>query len=177
MACPDRDVFVMVGDGSYLMMATELATAVQEHVKIITVLVQNHGYASIGALSESLGSQRFGTQYRRRTDSGLDGDVLPVDLAANAASLGAEVIVARSADELEAAVREARGSLRTTVIHVETDPAVPAPDSPAWWDVPVAEVSALDSTRTARTAYDEHKRAQRLLITPIRHELEDKDQR
>ena len=94
LACPDRDVFVMVGDGSYLMMATELATAVQEGIKIITVLVQNHGFASIGSLSESLGSQRFGTTYRyRNADSGrLDGDKLPIDLAANAASFGLEVI-------------------------------------------------------------------------------------
>ncbi|HKN44154.1 MAG TPA: thiamine pyrophosphate-dependent enzyme, partial [Propionibacteriaceae bacterium] len=94
LACPDRDVFVMVGDGSYLMMATELVTAVQEGIKIITVLVQNHGFASIGSLSESLGSQRFGTKYRyRNPQSGrLDGDKLPVDLAANAASLGVEVI-------------------------------------------------------------------------------------
>ena len=90
LACPDRDVFVMVGDGSYLMMATELVTAVQEGIKIITVLVQNHGFASIGSLSESLGSQRFGTKYRyRNPQTGrLDGDKLPVDLAANAASLG-----------------------------------------------------------------------------------------
>src|SRR5215218_10574975 len=90
LACPDRDVFVMVGDGSYLMMATELGTAIQEGIKIIKVLVQNHGYASIGSLSESLGSQRFGTRYRyRNPETGrLDGEKLPVDLAANAASLG-----------------------------------------------------------------------------------------
>ncbi len=88
----DRDVVVMVGDGSYLMLAQELVTSVQEGVRLIVVLVQNHGFASIGALSESLGSQRFGTSYRYRTRSGLDGDLLPVDLAANAASLGARVI-------------------------------------------------------------------------------------
>ena len=169
----DREVVVMVGDGSWLMMSTELVTAVAEGVKIIVVLVQNHGYASIGALSESLGSQRFGTQYRHRTASGLDGDTLPVDLAANAASLGADVLVAHSADELEKAVNKARESSRTTVIHVETDPAVPSPESPAWWDVPVAEVSSLDSTRTARTTYDEHKRTQRPLMTPTRTDSKD----
>ena len=169
----DREVVVMVGDGSWLMMSTELVTAVAEGVKIIVVLVQNHGYASIGALSESLGSQRFGTQYRHRTTSGLDGDTLPVDLAANAASLGADVLVAHSADELEKAVNKARESSRTTVIHVETDPAVPSPESPAWWDVPVAEVSSLDSTRTARTTYDEHKRTQRPLMTPTRTDSKD----
>ncbi|RYJ05254.1 MAG: 3D-(3,5/4)-trihydroxycyclohexane-1,2-dione acylhydrolase (decyclizing), partial [Actinomycetales bacterium] len=116
----DRDVFVMVGDGSWLMMNTELVTAVAEGVKVIVVLVQNHGYASIGALSQSLGSQRFGTRYRYRTESGLDGGVLPVDLAANAASLGADVLVAHGLDDLKAAVRKAKESTRTTVIHVET---------------------------------------------------------
>ena len=162
----DRDVFVMVGDGSYLMMNTELVTAVAEGVKIIVVLVQNHGYASIGALSQSLGSQRFGTQYRYRTDSGLDGGLLPVDLAANAASLGADVVVATSTADLRSAVRKAKESPRTTVIHVETDPLVPAPDSPAWWDVPVAETSVLDSTREARTTYEQHKSTQRHHLAP-----------
>ena len=161
-----RDVVVMVGDGSYLMMGTELVTAVAEGVKIIVVLVQNHGYASIGALSESLGSQRFGTSYRYRTPSGLDGDLLPVDLAANAASLGADVIVAKGLDDLRAALHSAKASDRTTVIHVETDPLVPAPDSPAWWDVPVAEVAELDSTREARATYEEHKLAQRHHLEP-----------
>ncbi len=161
-----RDVFVMVGDGSYLMMNTELVTAVAEGVKIIVVLVQNHGFASIGALSESLGSQRFGTQYRYRTETGLDGDRLPVDLAANAASLGADVLTATGIEDFRTAVLKAKQSTRTTVIHVETDPLAPAPDSPAWWDVPVAEVSALDSTQQARTAYEEHKTHQRTHLAP-----------
>jgi 3D-(3,5/4)-trihydroxycyclohexane-1,2-dione acylhydrolase (decyclizing) len=161
-----RDVFVMVGDGSYLMMNTELVTAVAEGIKIIVVLVQNHGFASIGALSESLGSQRFGTQYRYRTDTGLDGARLPVDLAANAASLGADVLSAIGIEDFRTALLKAKQSSRTTVIHIETDPLAPAPDSPAWWDVPVAEVSVLDSTRRARTAYDEHKTHQRSLLAP-----------
>jgi 3D-(3,5/4)-trihydroxycyclohexane-1,2-dione acylhydrolase (decyclizing) len=163
----DRDVFVMVGDGSYLMMNTELVTAVAEGVKVIVVLVQNHGYASIGALSQSLGSQRFGTAYRYRASDGrLDGDKLPVDLAANAASLGAAVLAVAGIDEFRAAVLEAKASTRTTVIHVETDPLVPAPDSPAWWDVPVSEVSVLESTQQARLAYDDHKIRQRPYLTP-----------
>ncbi|WP_370619157.1 3D-(3,5/4)-trihydroxycyclohexane-1,2-dione acylhydrolase (decyclizing) [Mumia sp. Pv 4-285] len=164
----DRDVVVMVGDGSYLMMGTELVTAVAEHVKIIVVLVQNHGFASIGALSESLGSQRFGTRYRYRTATGLDGDRLPVDLAANAASLGADVISARGIDDLRTALRSAKESDRTTVIHVETDPLVPAPESPAWWDVPVAEVSELGSTREARATYEGHKKNQRHHLDNVR---------
>ena len=168
MACPDRDVFVMVGDGSYLMMATELATAVQEHVKIITVLVQNHGYASIGALSESLGSQRFGTRYRSRGAQShrLDGDFLPVDLAANAASFGLEVIKAQTMAELADAIKVAKAGTEPVVIYVETDPFVDAPSSESWWDVPVSATSTLGSTQQARTTYEEHKARQRLFLTP-----------
>ena len=167
MAAPDREVVVMVGDGSYLMMATELVTAVQEGVKIVVVLVQNHGYASIGALSESLGSQRFGTRYRARTASGrLDGELLPVDLAANAESLGVRVLRARTRGELDEALRTARAAPETTVVHVETDPLAPSPGSGSWWDVPVAEVSSLASTRAARAEYEARKPAQRPYLTP-----------
>ncbi len=164
MACPDRDVFVMVGDGSYLMMAQELVTAVQEGVKIVVVLVQNHGFASIGALSEEVGAPRFGTWYRyRNPDTGrLDGDVLPVDLAANAESLGVRVLRAKTIDEFRAALREAKAATGPVMVHVETDPLVPAPDSGSWWDVPVAEVARLDATRQARKTYDTHKADQRL---------------
>jgi 3D-(3,5/4)-trihydroxycyclohexane-1,2-dione acylhydrolase (decyclizing) len=162
MAAPDRDVFVLVGDGSYLMMSQELVTAVQERIKLIVVLVQNHGFASIGRLSESLGSQRFGTAYRYRGEDGrLSGDVLPTDLAANAESLGADVLRTHTVDELRAALIKAKGSERTTVVHIETDPLVDAPGSESWWDVPVAEVSALDSTKRARADYEKSKQAQR----------------
>ncbi|PWJ47744.1 3D-(3,5/4)-trihydroxycyclohexane-1,2-dione hydrolase [Quadrisphaera granulorum] len=162
-----RDVFVMVGDGSYLMMATELVTAVQEGMKIIVVLVQNHGFASIGSLSESLGSQRFGTRYRARTSSGrLDGDFLPVDLAANAASLGIEVVRTSTRKELEAAILDAKASPTSTVIHVETDPFVDAPSSESWWEVPVSEVSTLESTQRAREVYEQHKARQRTYLKP-----------
>ena len=167
MASPDRDVFVMVGDGSYLMMATELVTAVQEGIKVIVVLVQNHGFASIGSLSESLGSQRFGTYYRYRGPNGrLEGAKLPVDLAANAASLGAEVIRVVTAAEFTDAVKVAKANDRTTVIHVETDPLIYAPDSESWWDVPVSQVSALESTRTAYQTYAEWKKIQRPYLNP-----------
>jgi 3D-(3,5/4)-trihydroxycyclohexane-1,2-dione acylhydrolase (decyclizing) len=170
MAEPDRDVFIMVGDGSYLMMATELVTAVQENVKVIVVLVQNHGFASIGSLSEALGSQRFGTAYRYRSDDGrLDGSKLPVDLAANAASLGADVIPVVTAAEFTDAVKVAKASDRTTVIHVETDPLIPAPDSESWWDVPVSEVSTLESTRAAYRTYADWKKIQRPFIKPSEH--------
>jgi 3D-(3,5/4)-trihydroxycyclohexane-1,2-dione acylhydrolase (decyclizing) len=169
MAAPDREVFVMVGDGSYLMMAQELVTAVQEGIKLVVVLVQNHGYASIGDLSESLGSQRFGTRYRYRSgavEAGgrLDGALLPTDLATNAESLGADVLRVGTVGELRTALVKARASDRTTVVHVETDPLVAAPDSESWWDVPVAEVSALESTQAARATYDQAKRSQRTYL-------------
>src|SRR6185369_2642993 len=132
LAAPDREVFVMVGDGSYLMMAQELVTAVQERVKLVVVLVQNHGFASIGRLSESVGAQRFGTRYRYRgADGRLDGDVLPVDLAANAESLGRQVLRAHTVDELRAALRKAKESDRTTVVHVDADPYIDGPANEA----------------------------------------------
>jgi 3D-(3,5/4)-trihydroxycyclohexane-1,2-dione acylhydrolase (decyclizing) len=166
LADPSREVFVLVGDGSYLMLAQELVTAIQERVKLVVVLVQNHGFASIGALSESVGSQRFGTAYRYRseTSGALDGELLPVDLAANAASLGADVLRAATVTELDEALRAARAATRTTVVHVETDPLVPAPSSEAWWDVPVAEVSSLESTKTARDAYERARQSQRSYV-------------
>ncbi len=168
LAAPDRDVFVLVGDGSYLMMSSELVTAVQENVKIIVVLVQNHGFASIGALSESLGSQRFGTAYRKRgADGRLDGDYLPVDLAANVRSFGVEVIDVASRDELEKAIHTAKAADGPIAIHVTTDPLVGSPDNDSWWDVPVSEVSDLDSTRVASASYEESKKAQRPYWSPV----------
>jgi len=166
LAAPDREVFVMVGDGSYLMLAQELVTAVQENVKLVVVLVQNHGFASIGRLSESLGSQRFGTSYRYRSQSSgrLDGGVLPVDLAANAESLGAHVLRAGTVDELRVALAKAKESEHTTVVYVEADAMEAGPDSEAWWDVPVAEVAELDSTRAAREHYESEKKAQRMYL-------------
>jgi 3D-(3,5/4)-trihydroxycyclohexane-1,2-dione acylhydrolase (decyclizing) len=163
MADPSREVVVLAGDGSYLMMAQEIVTMVSEGLKVIIVLVQNHGFASIGALSESLGSQRFGTKYRYRDgDSGLlDGDVLPVDLAANASSLGADVLHATSVDEFRTAIEKAKTAHRTTVVHVETDLYGPNPPGHGWWDVPVSQTSALDSTRAAYETYAAHKLAQR----------------
>ncbi|GAA4223013.1 3D-(3,5/4)-trihydroxycyclohexane-1,2-dione acylhydrolase (decyclizing) [Streptosporangium album] len=160
LADPEREVFVLVGDGSYLMMAQEIVTAVQEGVKLVVVLVDNHGFASIGGLSESVGARRLGTAYRMRGPSGeLDGALLPVDLAANAASLGADVLRADGPESLRVALTKARESARTTVVHVETVPG-PGPDTTAWWDVPVAEVSDLPEARQARLGYEQAKRAQ-----------------
>jgi 3D-(3,5/4)-trihydroxycyclohexane-1,2-dione acylhydrolase (decyclizing) len=167
LAAPDRDVYVMVGDGSYLMMSSELVTAVQERLPLIVVLVQNHGFASIGALSASVGSQRFGTSYRYRDPATgrLDGAKLPVDLAANAQSLGATVIRAATIADLKAGLAAAKSAAKSNggpvVIHVETDPLVPAPDSESWWDVPIAEVSGLDSVTSAEQAYHAARTRQR----------------
>jgi 3D-(3,5/4)-trihydroxycyclohexane-1,2-dione acylhydrolase (decyclizing) len=162
LADPGREVYALVGDGSYLMMSQEIVTAVSEGIKLIVVLVQNHGFASIGALSESLGSQRFGTSYRYRADDGdYTGGTLPIDLAANAESLGANVIRCRTIADLTQGLKQARAADKLTVVHIETDPLSPVPSSESWWDVPVSEVSTLDSTAAARTAYDAAKRGQR----------------
>jgi 3D-(3,5/4)-trihydroxycyclohexane-1,2-dione acylhydrolase (decyclizing) len=167
MAAPDRDVFVMVGDGSYLMMSQELVTAVQENINITVVLVQNHGFASIGALSETVGAPRFGTWYRYRNPATgrLDGDVLPVDLAANARSLGVRVHEPATIAELRDALARARQEDGPSLIQILTDPLIPAPSSDAWWDVPVAEVSELPATADARKSYEAAKARQRPLLT------------
>ncbi|MEV0414334.1 3D-(3,5/4)-trihydroxycyclohexane-1,2-dione acylhydrolase (decyclizing) [Streptomyces sp. NPDC050448] len=165
LAAPEREVFALVGDGTYLMMPTELVTAVQEGIKIIPVLVQNHGYASIGALSESVGAERFGTDYRFRTADGrYAGTPLPVDLAANMESLGVDVLRAHTVAEFRQAVLDARKAERPTALYVETAPPaadLPALASHAWWEVAVAEVSATPAARGARERYETERRAQR----------------
>ncbi|MFF9313935.1 3D-(3,5/4)-trihydroxycyclohexane-1,2-dione acylhydrolase (decyclizing) [Streptomyces sp. NPDC014748] len=153
-AAPDVPVWALVGDGTYLMMPTEIVTAVQEELPIKVVLIQNHGYASIGGLSESVGAERFGTAYRRRApDGSLTGEPLPVDLAANAASLGMDVLRPKTVAELREALRTARAAARPTCVYVETDPSATAPGPEAWWDVPVAEVAARPAAVEARERY------------------------
>ncbi|MGV9246764.1 3D-(3,5/4)-trihydroxycyclohexane-1,2-dione acylhydrolase (decyclizing) [Streptomyces sp. NPDC003710] len=160
MAAPDRPVWALVGDGTYLMMPTEIVTAVQEGIAIKVLLVQNHGYASIGNLSESVGGERFGTAYRFRSgDGGYTGAPLPVDLAANAASLGMRVLRAKTVGDLRAAVAEARAADTPTCVYVETETADTvsgAPPAQAWWDVPVAETATRPSAVEARKEYDRH---------------------
>jgi 3D-(3,5/4)-trihydroxycyclohexane-1,2-dione acylhydrolase (decyclizing) len=153
------------------MMPTELVTAVQEAIKVIVVLVQNHGFHSIGSLSEELGSQRFGTRYRYRDPQTgrLDGELLPVDLAANARSLGVQVMEVTSRDELEKAIRQAKEAPEDAgpiLIHARTDPLVHAPDSESWWDVPVSQVADLDSTTQAYQRYLGHAATQKALLAP-----------
>ena len=167
----DRDVIVMVGDGSYLMLHTELVTAVAEGLKLIVVLIQNHGYASIGHLSETVGAPRFGTWYRKydadspefRTD-----EVLPVDLAANARSYGIDVVEiepgARAGTRLAEAVEAARAAETSTLIHINSDPLVYAPEGEGWWDVPAAATSTMADTQAARAAYEDERSTQRPLL-------------
>ncbi|WP_055490081.1 3D-(3,5/4)-trihydroxycyclohexane-1,2-dione acylhydrolase (decyclizing) [Streptomyces sp. TP-A0356] len=160
MAAPDRPVWALVGDGTYLMMPTEIVTAVQEGTAIKLVLVQNHGYASIGGLSESVGAERFGTAYRFRSEDGAyTGAPLPVDLAANAASLGMRVLRAKTVRDLRACLAEARDADTPTCVYVETETADTlsgAPPAQAWWDVPVAETATRSSAVKAREEYDRH---------------------
>ncbi|MGA8631339.1 MAG: 3D-(3,5/4)-trihydroxycyclohexane-1,2-dione acylhydrolase (decyclizing) [Terracidiphilus sp.] len=163
LADPSREVYVFLGDGTYLMMPTEIVTSVQEGIKIIIVLVDNHGFASIGNLSRSLGQEGFGTRYRmRNAQSGqLDGQPVAVDFAANASSLGAHTIKAANLDELKTALKEAKRQDRTTVIVVETDTTAGVPGYDSWWDVAVAEVSENAGVREARARYEEARKRER----------------
>ncbi|MFJ9115521.1 3D-(3,5/4)-trihydroxycyclohexane-1,2-dione acylhydrolase (decyclizing) [Streptomyces sp. NPDC102394] len=161
LAAPDRPVWALVGDGTYLMMPTEIVTAVQEGIAIKVVLIQNHGYASIGGLSESVGGERFGTAYRHRSpaDGSFTGAPLPVDLAANAASLGMRVLRAKTVSDLRDALAEARAADTPTCVYVETqtaDTVSGAPPAQAWWDVPVAETATRPSAVKARELYERH---------------------
>lgn len=163
MADPSREVYVMVGDGSYLMMCSEIVTAMQEGYKLNIILLDNHGFSSIGGLSQSVGSGGFGTDYRfRNPETGhLDGDSLRVDFTTNAASLGAHAIRAVTGDDLQRALEETRRSNRTTVIVVEVDKEMRVPGYESWWDVPVAEVSEDEAVRTARAEYENASKKER----------------
>jgi 3D-(3,5/4)-trihydroxycyclohexane-1,2-dione acylhydrolase (decyclizing) len=165
MAAPGRPVWALVGDGTYLMNPTEIVTAVQENIPIKIVLLQNHGYASIGGLSEAVGAERFGTAYRYRSaDRTYSGAPLPVDLAANAASLGMRVIRAKTVRDLRKGLAAARASDVPTCVYVETETADTvsgAPPAQAWWDVPVAETATRPSAVRARKEYDRQVAARR----------------
>jgi 3D-(3,5/4)-trihydroxycyclohexane-1,2-dione acylhydrolase (decyclizing) len=178
LAAPEREVFVLIGDGSYLMLPGELVTAVAERVPLVIVLIDNHGYASIGSLSRSIGSAGFGTHYRYAANGSLpldgpDGtslaepaasDVLPLDLAANAESLGARVLRASTIDDLRSGLAGARGADGPVVIYIEADRYAGVPGYEGWWDVPVAEVSEEATVRAARDEYERARQAQRLYL-------------
>lgn len=166
MADPSREVYVICGDGGYLMNNHEIVTAVQEGVKFTILLLNNNGYASIGGLSESIGSARFGTRYQYREESTgqLSGEFLPVDLAKNAESLGAIVIRATDKPSLDAALQQAKNNTTTTVIYIETNLYRTVKGYHAWWEVPVAEVSTSVTVQHAYETYKENKKQQRIFL-------------
>jgi 3D-(3,5/4)-trihydroxycyclohexane-1,2-dione acylhydrolase (decyclizing) len=166
LADPSREVFVWVGDGTYLMNPTEIVTAVQEGIKLIIIVVDNHGFGSIGALSGSLGSQGFGTRLNHRdlTTGQLVGDRLVIDYAANAASLGAEVFTPNSIAAFKDALGKARKLDHTSVIVINTDREEKVPGYESWWDVAVAEVSTMPEVKKARLEYEENRKNEKYFL-------------
>jgi 3D-(3,5/4)-trihydroxycyclohexane-1,2-dione acylhydrolase (decyclizing) len=164
MAHPEREVFVLVGDGSYLMMAQEIVTSIQEGLKLNIVLLDNHGFSSIGGLSRSCGNEGIGTNYRYRNGAKYDGESLPVDFVANAASLGAWAVRARTREELGAAIVSSRKQPRTSVVVVETSYDDRVPGYETWWDVAIAEVSTSEAVKSARRKYEEARKKERLFF-------------
>jgi len=164
MAHPDREVFVLVGDGSYLMMAQEIVTSIQEGLKLNIVLLDNHGFSSIGGLSRSCGNEGMGTNYRYRSGGKYDGDSLPVDFVANAASLGAWSVRARTREEFQAAIASSRKQPQTSVVVVETSYDERVPGYESWWDVAIAEVSTSEAVKSARRKYEEARKKERLFF-------------
>ncbi len=167
MACPDREIYVILGDGGYLMMPSEIITSLQEGIKLTIILIDNKGFASIGGLSRSIGSEGFGTSYRHRSEKTglLEGDPLPVDLALNAQSLGAKVHKAKDIGSFNDALKKAKREKQTTVIYIQTvAERKMAGYGYAWWDVPVAEVSESEPVKKAFLNYAEHKRKQRYFL-------------
>jgi len=164
MAHPEREVFVLVGDGSYLMMAQEIVTSIQEGMKLNIVLLDNHGFSSIGGLSRSCGNEGMGTNYRFRRGAKYDGEDLPVDFVANAASLGAWAVRARTREELQAAIAYSRKQPRTSVVVVETSYDDRVPGYESWWDVAIAEVSTSEAVELARRKYEEARKKERLFF-------------
>jgi 3D-(3,5/4)-trihydroxycyclohexane-1,2-dione acylhydrolase (decyclizing) len=164
MAHPEREVFVLVGDGSYLMMAQEIVTSIQEGMKLNIVLLDNHGFSSIGGLSRSCGNEGMGTNYRFRRGAKYDGEDLPVDFVANAASLGAWAVRARTREELQAAIAYSRKQPRTSVVVVETSYDDRVPGYESWWDVAIAEVSTSETVKLARRKYEEARKKERLFF-------------
>jgi 3D-(3,5/4)-trihydroxycyclohexane-1,2-dione acylhydrolase (decyclizing) len=161
LADPSREVYVMVGDGSYLMMAQEIVTSIQERAKLTVVLVDNQGFASIGGLSRSKGTAGFGTRYGYRSQGRLgddatqaNGEGLPVDLALNAQGLGAHVFRTQNIEQLRDALVEAKKINQTVVIYVPVDRYEGVPAYESWWEVPVAEVAESDEVRKARDVHE-----------------------
>jgi 3D-(3,5/4)-trihydroxycyclohexane-1,2-dione acylhydrolase (decyclizing) len=166
MADRSREVYVLVGDGSYLMMPSEIVTSIQEGYKLTIVLMDNAGFKSIGSLSRSLGQAGFGTRYAYPEDGVLPddsakGQTLPVDLAANARSLGACVLECRTYADFAQALQTARETDRTTVIYVQNDRMHGVPGYESWWDVPVAGVSDMPAVNDARREWESNRARER----------------
>jgi 3D-(3,5/4)-trihydroxycyclohexane-1,2-dione acylhydrolase (decyclizing) len=171
LAAPERDVFVIIGDGAWLMLSSELVTAVQQGVKLIVLLWDNSGYKSIGSLSRSLGLDGFGTRFIHPKDGVLVGDSagdavepLAIDFAMNARSLGANVIECVTRDDYVAALQAAKAADRTTVVVIKNDRLHGVPGYESWWDVAVPELSTLPSVREARVQYEEMRARERLFL-------------
>ena len=164
MAAPGREIYVLVGDGSYLMLNHEITTAVQEGIKINVILLVNHGFASIGSLSASIGQERFGTQYRFRRGKRHKGDNLPIDYLANAKSLGADVFSASTKEDFQKTLVQAKKKQKTTVIVIETNILRTVAGYRAWWEVPVAEVSNKEEVKKMRLIYEENKKKQKIYL-------------
>ncbi len=164
MADPSRGVYVMVGDGSYLMMAQEIVTSLQEGYKLNIVLLDNHGFSSIGGLSRACGNEGMGTNYRYRRGNKYDGEIIPVDFAANAASLGAWTARATTGTELKAALLAGKKQDRTSVVVIETSYEQRVPGYESWWDVPIAEVSERDAVKEARREYEKARAKERFFF-------------
>jgi len=157
------EVIVMVGDGSYLMMNSEIVTAVQENQKLIILLINNDGFGSINSLSLSLGSNGFGNQYRyREAKTGeYTGIKLPVDYAAHAKSMGIESVKVSEKKKLSHALQQARDNDFSTMIEVLVDPSIKVPGYESWWDVPVAEVSSSEKVSSVRKDYNQRIKSER----------------
>jgi 3D-(3,5/4)-trihydroxycyclohexane-1,2-dione acylhydrolase (decyclizing) len=156
MASPQREVFVMVGDGSYLMMNSEIATSVMLDQKLIVVLLDNRGFGCINRLQQATGSAAFNNLLEGC------GDPPDIDFAAHARSMGAQAEKVGDVAELKTAIARARKAKRTTVIVIDTDPTVSTAAGGAWWDVAVPEVSPRAEVRRARRAYEQATRRQRV---------------
>lgn len=165
LADPSREVFVIVGDGSYLMAPQEIVTSIREGIKLNIIVIDNHGFQSIGGLSKSIGGGGFGTHYKYRgADGQFDGANLPIDFAGNARSLGANVIAAKDLPSLQAALEQSKCAMQTTVVVVETDPEERVPGYESWWDVAISEVAEIDAVRAARVEYEQAKQRERYFL-------------
>ena len=165
LAEPGRDVVVMIGDGSYLMLNSEIVTAVAEKLDLTIVLVDNHGYQSIHGLQRSTGTPHFGLELRSRdADNLLDGPYVPVDYRAHAVAMGAHAVYTKTETDFRQALTEAKTRKGVNVVVVEVNPEkrVGGYAFGGWWDVPVAEVSESESVREKRRQYEQDKKKQTL---------------